>query len=264
MEIVITNENISGIITSLTEQSDAVGHHEASISLYSKDGVNLRLESYCECENKDIVDEEAKVEQEQKLKDALAELNDKAAAAGLSLDDYEAKLRNEEKEQRIAELIETEELSEDVARARADEQFEAQDNWNVEEFLRLQNENPKLDEEGNAILVTKETMDQEAFKAWIRNRRLGFYGDDPMKTIVVIYNIAAPHVVYSFDINVTGISGFNTIDKDNVKEYRQETIPTLEEFKNDFAEYIGRDSFTKGLTFVSRIANDNITINIEE
>lgn len=278
MEIVITNENLSTIITSLNEQSGTIGHHEASMSLYSKDGVNLRLESYCECENKEIVDEEAKVEQDQKLKEALAELNEKAAAAGLSLDEYEAKVKNEEKEQQIANLInnkehseedeefsgENEGLSEEEARARVEKQYQLQDKWNVDEFLRIQNENPKLDEEGNAITVTEENMDQEAFKAWVRARKLGFYGQDPTKTIVVIYNVAAPHVVYSFDVNITGISGFNIIDNDNVKEYKQETIPTLDEFKNDIAEYIGRDTFTKGLAFVSRIANDTITINIEE
>lgn len=290
--IIIRNEDIEKAYNSLVKQSETVGKHEYSKSIFAQTGVNLRLEAFSDSINKQVVDEEAKAKQDAEQEAKKQELEAAAAAEGLSVDDYKLKLKAEERVNRIREIAENQHITITEAEEQVAKQEANELRWQKEEFVRntLDEETRnKLDEDMNeyydkvneANSNTEEStpdenatfvnpmdvyvasINEEEFAAWqkqreVENEKL----PDPMKTIVVVNKTKHLHVVYSFDENITGIAGYSII-ADGKVEVANDVIPDTVELKNKLVNYIQSNEFIKGINFVARIAGTDIQVAVE-
>ena len=297
-KITITNEDIKAARDSLLAQSDTVGRHEYSKSLFNEDGISLRLEISNVCTTKQIVDEEAKVKQDEEYEQKKQEMIATAAGKGLSLDEYKAELEAAQDEERVQMYIQEQGISEEEARKQIADQKIAEKRFLKEEFVRSklsEDEKKALNErrsqyfkDYNAYMKAKNdflkenpdgeytevapvnpinayiaNINQEEFDAWAKARKEEQEKPaDPMKDIVVVYKTKLFGIVYSFNEDIVGVSGFNTIAKDKVETIEGEKTPTEAELKAKLAAYVGSTEFEKGLLFISRITGVEIDVEV--
>ena len=248
--ITIKDKDFETVHNALANATPSVGKHEFSKSIFARDGVNLRIEAFVQFEFQSVPDDEAMAARDAALDAKKQELVDAAAAAGLSLRDYKAKLKSEERVNRINAMVEEQGIDAEEAAGIVDAENAAEEDSKKADFMAYKQS-----------VDSSYVFNEDDYDAWLDQQE---YNNRPLitKKVVSVFQTQQIGVVYSFDENVTGIAGFNTIAKDQVNTV-QYKVPTVEEFKASFKEYVESAEFLKGIAFVGRIAGDDIIINVE-
>lgn len=251
--ITMTNAEFENIHSALFNANQSIGKYEFSKSLFARDGVNLRLEAYVQFEAQTVIDQEAIDARNEARAKAEQELNDAAAKAGLSVKDYKAQLESQKRIDRINKMVEERGIEADEAASIVDAEIAADYESKKKEFMDYKTSNPE---------TADYEFNEDDFQEWKEKYE---YNSQtiPTKKVVSVFLTREPGVVYSFDESVTGIAGFSTIASDKIHtEYQK--VPTVEEIKTRFKQYIESSEFIKGLAFVGRIAGDAIEIKVED
>lgn len=294
-KITITGQDIKTARDSLIAQSDTVGKHQYSKSLFNEDGISLRLQISNVCTTKQVVDEEAKVKQDEELAAKKQEMIATAASKGLTLDQYKEELKAEERQKTINMYSEEQGITIEEATKQVEDNEIAQLRYLKQEFVRSklsQEEKDALNKsmteyykaynqyakdkaavaEGeeftgvapvNPYNAYIQNMNQEEFATWKKAREEAQETPaDPMKDIVVVEKTNLFGIVYSFNEDIVGVAGFNTLAKANVETVEGEEIPSEAVLKQKLAAYVNSAEFTKGLAFIARITGVDIDVEV--
>ena len=225
----------------LNNSGDRAGRVRYTNTVYKQDGVSLRLEAEAEY-NEKIVEDTEKVATLRANYNQLIEA-DKADAAnrGITYEELLEEKKEAKKQEFIAAIMETGTNEEDAV-TQAEEYFKQSDR--EIELLKEQDEN--FDEE------------EFKFRRWVMEQ-----GEDPTKKIYVVVGGTPLHLVYSFDEEITGVPGFNTVAIEEAGKVEEETTFDSDGIKKGFAAYISSEGFAKGLRFINRIAEDEISVSVE-